>query len=221
MTTTSGIRQVDLAGAPAIPGLRSRYFADVADYEALAVLFAAANQADQVPWFPTARNVELEMSGGDGADPVNDIVLVEVDGRLVAGTGVERLLRDGGPTYDIWGAIDPAYRRRGRWHRAPALDDGPRACPGITRGPPHGRPRGAARTRRPAIALLAGPGSRRSPLLPDARTGLDDVPRSPRQGLEIRPSPRTVAHDLQRRERSASAIAGAIARWATRTSDGP
>ena len=53
------------------------------------------------------------MGGGDGADPVNDIVLVEVDGRLVAGTGVERLVRDGGPTYDIWGAVDPAYRRRG------------------------------------------------------------------------------------------------------------
>ena len=113
MTTTSGIRQVDLAGAPAIPGLRSRYFADVSDYEALAVLFGAANQADQVPWFPTARNVELEMGGGDGANPVDDIVLVEVDGRLVAGTGVERLLPDGVPTYDIWGAVDPAYRRRG------------------------------------------------------------------------------------------------------------
>ena len=151
MTTTSGIRQVDRAGAPAIPGLRSRYFADVSDYEALAVLFGAANQADQVPWFPTARNVELEMGGGDGADPVNDILLVEVDGRLVAGTGVERLLPDGVPTYDL----------------------APRSCAGRWTTPVSGhhariraRPSGcgaSARTRRPAIARsLRRPGSRPS-----------------------------------------------------------
>ena len=192
MTTMRGMRQVDLAGAPAIPGLRSRFFADTSDYEALAALFGAANQADQVPWFPTARNVELEMSGGDGADPVNDIVLVEVDGRLVAGTGLERTLRDVGPTYDIWGAVDPAYPPSRPGDRAPAA--------GLWTTRVSGR-RARIRARRSTCgafsedtetghrALLDGAGFetvRHFFLM--LRAGLDDVPDAPLpEGLEIRP----------------------------------
>ena len=47
MTTMRGTRQVDLAGAPGDPGASSRFFADTSDYEALAALFGAANQADR------------------------------------------------------------------------------------------------------------------------------------------------------------------------------
>ena len=190
MTTTSGIRQVDLAGAPVIPGLRSRYFADASDYEALAVLFGAANQADQVPWFPTARNVELEMGGGDGADPVNDIVLVEVDGRLVAGTGVERKLRDGTPTYDIWGAVDPAYRRRGLgtallgWTMDHARVRASREDP---RTPVHLRGFSEdTETGHRALLVAAGFETVRHFFLM-LKAGLDDVPDAPLpEGLEIR-----------------------------------
>ena len=191
MTTMRGMRQVDLAGAPAIPGLRSRFFADTSDYEALASLFGVANQADQVPWFPTAQNIELEMGGGDGADPVNDIVLVEVDGRLVAGTGLERTLREDGPTYDIWGAVDPAYRRRGlgtallRWTMAQARVRASREDPrtavhvrGFTEDTETGH-----------RALLEAAGFRTvRHFFLMRRTGLDDVPDAPLpQGLEIRP----------------------------------
>ncbi len=191
MTTMRGIRQVDLPEAPAIPGLRSRFFADASDYEALAALFGVANEADQIPWFPTAQNVELEMGGGDGADPVNEIVLVEVDGRLVAGTGLERTLRDGGPTYDMWGLVDPAYRRRGlgtallRWTmdhaRVRASREDPRTAVHI---------RGFTEdTETGHRALLAGAGFqtvRHFFLM--RRTGLDDIPDAPLpDGLEIRP----------------------------------
>jgi mycothiol synthase len=182
---------VDLAGAPAIAGLRSRYFADATDYEALAVLFGAANQADEVPWFPTARNVELEMGGGDGADPVNDIVLVEVDGRLVAGTGVERKLRDGTPTYDIWGAVDPAYRRRGLgtallgWTMDHARVRASREDP-LTAVNVRGFTEDSETGHR---ALLAGAGFetvRHFFLM--LKAGLDDIPEAPiPEGLEIRP----------------------------------
>ena len=218
MTTMRGVRPVDLAGAPAIPGLRSRFFADTSDYEALAALFAAANQADQVPWFPTARNVELEMGGGDGADPVNDIVLVEVDGRLVAGTGVERKLRDGSPTYEIWGAVDPAYRRRGLGTVAPGLDDGPRACPGVARGSAHAPSTCGAfsedtETGHRALLAAAGFETVRHFFLM-RRTGLDErtrtrrCPRASRSGR----SPRTSGARSSTPRTRRSAITGAIAR---------
>ncbi len=191
MTTMRGVGQVVLAEAPAIPGLRSRFFADTSDYEALAALFGAANQADQVPWFPTARNVELEMSGGDGADPVNDIVLVEVDGRLVAGTGLERKLRDGTPTYDIWGAVDPAYRRRGLgtallgWTLDHARVRASREDP---RTPIHVRGFSEdTETGHRALLVRAGFETVRHFFLM-LKAGLDEVPDAPLpEGLEIRP----------------------------------
>jgi mycothiol synthase len=186
-----GIRQVDLAGAPAIPGLRSRYFASASDYEALATLFGVVNQADRVPWFPTAQNIELEMGGGDGADPVNDIVLVEVDGRLVAGTGLERTLRDVGPTYDIWGAVDPAFRRRGlgtallRWTMDHARVRASREDPHT---PIHVRGfTEDTETGHRALLEAAGFETVRHFFLM-RRAGLNDIPDAPLpEGLEIRP----------------------------------
>jgi mycothiol synthase len=113
VTTTTRIRPAQLEGAPPIPGLRARYFTDASDWSHLAELFIAANLADGVPWIPSAQTVELEMGGGDGADPVDDFVIVEVDGRVVAASGVARKVRDDIPTYELWGAVDPAFRRRG------------------------------------------------------------------------------------------------------------
>ena len=112
MTTTRG-RQIDLKAAPPIPGLHARAFAGASDYEHLAELFCAANTYDDVPWQPTAENIRLEMDGADGADPVDDVVIVEVDGRVVAASGVERKVRDDVPTYEVWGSVEPASRRRG------------------------------------------------------------------------------------------------------------
>ena len=53
------------------------------------------------------------MEGSTGLDPKKDVVLAEVDGELVAATGVERVVRAGQPTYEIWGNVAPDYRRRG------------------------------------------------------------------------------------------------------------
>jgi mycothiol synthase len=113
VTATSRIRPLELEGAPPIPGLRARFFADASDYDHLARLMCAANAHDEVPYLPTAQNLQLDMDGSDGADPVGDVVLVEVDGRVVAASGVERKVRDNVPTYEIWGSVDPEFRRRG------------------------------------------------------------------------------------------------------------
>jgi mycothiol synthase len=113
VTTTSSTRGLQIEGAPPIPGLVVRAFGDAGDYERLSALWTAANALDGIPWLPTAQNLQVEMENAEGADPPTDIVLVEVDGRVVAATGVERVVRDDLPTYDIWGAVDPTYRRRG------------------------------------------------------------------------------------------------------------
>jgi mycothiol synthase len=68
---------------------------------------------DGVPWVPTAQNLSVEVGGADGVVPAEDIVIVELDGRVVAACGVDRVVRDGIPTYDAWGSVEPAIRRRG------------------------------------------------------------------------------------------------------------
>ncbi len=77
-----------------------------------------------MPWLPTAQQVQLAFDAEDGADPVHDVVLVEVGGHVVAATGVERAIRDDIPTYEMWGSVDPAFRRRGlgTWLMGWALD---------------------------------------------------------------------------------------------------
>ena len=112
-TTTSRIRPIDRAGAPAIPGLRARFFNDDSDFAPLAALYRAANAADEVPWLPTDEQVRLDFAGEEGNVPTEDIVFVEVGDDLVAATGVDRVLRDGVVTFELWGAVDPGYRRRG------------------------------------------------------------------------------------------------------------
>jgi mycothiol synthase len=106
-------RWVDLDGAPPIPGLRVRFFTDATDYGPLSALTIAANAFDEIPWLPTPAALQVEMEAMDGAIPVDDIVLVEVDDELVAAAGVERAVRDDVPTYEVWGAVHPAFRRRG------------------------------------------------------------------------------------------------------------
>jgi mycothiol synthase len=106
-------RWLELEGAPPIPGLRTRFFTDASDYERLSALMIEAHTLDGIPWLPTAQNLQVELDATEGADPVDDIVIVEIDGRAVAASGIERGVRDEVPTYEIWGVVDPAFRRRG------------------------------------------------------------------------------------------------------------
>ena len=53
------------------------------------------------------------MDAADGANPVDDVVFVEIDGRVVGAAGVERVVREDGPNYQIWGTVHPDVRRRG------------------------------------------------------------------------------------------------------------
>jgi mycothiol synthase len=113
MTATRQIRSLTLENAPAIPGLTVRHFHDASDYEHLSQLTVAASLEDGIPYLPTAQNLQIEMDAADGADPVDDMVIVELDGGVVAAAGVERVVREDVPNYQIWGTVHPDVRRRG------------------------------------------------------------------------------------------------------------
>ena len=104
---------VDLPAAPAIDGLRIRRYRDDTDNEAMAAMMRAANIADGIPWIPTADHLRLELGTSDGIDRALDLLIVELDGVVVANAGVERVLRDGRPMYQLFGHVHPAHRRRG------------------------------------------------------------------------------------------------------------
>ena len=113
MTATRQIRSLTLDDAPAIPGLQARYFQDASDFERLAELTIAASLEDGVPYLPTAQNLQVEMDAADGAIPSMTWSSSRVDGRVVGAAGVERVVREDGPKYQIWGTVHPDVRRRG------------------------------------------------------------------------------------------------------------
>ena len=191
MTATRSIRTVTLEDAPAIPGLMARHFHDASDYERLSELTVAASLEDGIPYLPTAQNLQVEMDAADGADPVDDMVLVELDGRVVAAAGVERVVRGDVPNYQIWGTVHPDVRRRGLgtallgWNLA-------RARVRASREDPLVRVELATFSEDSEVgqrALLAKAGFetvRHFFLM--RRQGLDDIPDAPLpDGLEIRP----------------------------------
>ena len=140
-----------------------------------------------------------------------------LDGRVIAASGLERVVRDDLPTYDMWGDVDPAYRTRGlgTWlmgwclrHarvRASREDPGTRVAVGTF----------AEDVEVGHRALIAATGLepvRHFFLM--RRTGLDDVPDAPLpEGLEIRPVDRGRSGGRSSTPRTRpSATTGAIAR---------
>lgn len=190
MTSPSDVRLVDLAGAPPIPGMRARVLRDDADYDQLSRLMSAANTYDGLPWLPTADNVRLEFQT-EGIDLASDVVLVEVGGRVIAMGKVDRVVREGLPIYEVWGAVLPSFRRRGlgtsllAWNmrraRARALDEPAGTSVSIGSF--------AEEVELGTRAILASAGFepvRHFFLM--HRDHLDDIPDTPLpEGLEIRP----------------------------------
>ena len=114
MTTMTEDTWLELADAPVIDGLRFRRpRGDDADYEAAAALITAANREDGILWVPTGRNLREEVENTPGIDLRSDIVVAEIDGRVVGDATVERVMRDGVATFEMAGHVLPEIRRRG------------------------------------------------------------------------------------------------------------
>jgi mycothiol synthase len=115
-TTTDGTNTIwlHIADAPPIAGIRFRRpRGDDTDYDAMAAVVTDACRADGIPWAPTGTHQREEIEGSEGLVLDQDLVLTEVDGAAIAESGVERRMLGGIPVYDVWGNVQPAYRRRG------------------------------------------------------------------------------------------------------------
>jgi mycothiol synthase len=130
------------------------------------------------------------MDAADGGRSVDDVVLVEVDRAVVAAAGVKRVVREQ-TQYEVWGAVDPGWRRRGlgTWLMAWAIDHATDRASRENAEEPVQLASFAEDSETGHRALLGvnGFGSVRHFFLMQRRR-LDDVPNVPLpDGFEIRP----------------------------------
>ena len=110
--TTTPNPSVDVAHAPAIAGLRfRRYRPD--DVGALAALQEVVEVADQTFEILGEAALANELANLADFDAPRDILLAEVDGRLVAASRRIRMVRDGAREFTTFGWVHPDWRRRG------------------------------------------------------------------------------------------------------------
>ncbi|HWP62748.1 MAG TPA: GNAT family N-acetyltransferase [Candidatus Binatia bacterium] len=194
---------VDPTLEPPIPGLRLRPWAGDTDAEAVAELKNRAYTFDRIERRTTGDLVRHELRTLPGFDLGADLVLAELDGRLVALARHHRELEsDGTPVHWLSGVVDPDLRGRGigrfLLHRNLAR------ARAVAAAAPSERPPVAsawlAETEAGAIALLEGEGFRPVRSFFDmVRPSLDDLPLAPLpEGLEIRPAtPETARRILE------------------------
>ena len=184
-------RVIDLGAAPPIPGLDARSFRDASDYALLARVICAASEHDGIPFLPTAHNLQIDMDDAAGLDPRKDVVIVSVGGTAIAMSIVKRVVRDEVPTYELEGAVVPAFRRRGLgtwlmgWSidhaRARAADEDPEGSVAL------GSFAEESEAGHRALLATAGFQPVRHFFLM-RRTGLEEIPEAPLpDGIEIRP----------------------------------
>lgn len=112
--TTGTTTWIEVPEAPPIPGLRFRRRREGdADPAAAARLLCAAAETDRIPWRPTTAEIREDWDQPTVLDPIDDLLLAEIDGQLVGYGLVERVVRDGVTVFSVDGAVDPAVRRRG------------------------------------------------------------------------------------------------------------
>jgi mycothiol synthase len=188
---TTNMPAAELADAPPIPGLRFRHFAMDRDLEALVDLLGESNLADQIDYLPNAESLRVELEHQPGFDPVRDLLLAEIDGRLVAATQQGARVRAGTVVHHLDGWVRPAHRRRGigrallHWSEARAREVAD-SWPG---GEPHAVGSWPDETQAGAIALFESEGYaivRYGFMM--VRPLTEPIPDAPLpDGLEIRP----------------------------------
>ena len=104
---------IDLA-APAIPGLRFRQYRGEADLPGMLSVYTAAHEADGLEEVTTLEQMQLNYATLVNCDPARDMVIAEIGDEIVAYARVFWTdLVEGGRTYENFGFVHPAWRRRG------------------------------------------------------------------------------------------------------------
>lgn len=108
-------RPVDIVvpGAPDIPGLRFRSYRGAVDLPALIEVMTAVEIADETFEIMSVDDLANWLANVNDFVPERDLLLAEVDGRVVAVAERTRTMRDGTRTYDTFGRVAPDQRRRG------------------------------------------------------------------------------------------------------------
>jgi mycothiol synthase len=104
---------IEVPGAPPISGLVFRAFRGATDISAVTELMNSVEVADGS--FEILSDAALSNYLANLADfePTRDLLLAEVDGRLVAVAQRLRVVRDDAVTYELLGWVHPDWRRRG------------------------------------------------------------------------------------------------------------
>lgn len=111
---TTAMRLVDPAGLPAVNGVLLRHTLDLdADLPALWAASDAARRADGELELTTLEGMTAYYRHFERCDPLTDLVVAEVDGRVAGYARVEwNDTNDGERWYESLGIVDPAFRRR-------------------------------------------------------------------------------------------------------------
>lgn len=157
--TTAGI-EVQLPDPPSVAGLRFRSFDMGRDVAPLADLIVEADLADQDNYLPSADDLRNELEHQAGFDPARDMLVAEVDGKLVGGTMRTARVRAGVVQHELDGWVRPEHRRRGigrallHWTEARSRE----AAGEWTGSEPHAITRWVSDTQTGAVALLEAEG---------------------------------------------------------------
>lgn len=107
---------IDLAvlSAPAVPGLSFRNYRGEEDLPAMLRVYTAVHDNDGLEEVTTLDQLKLNYATLVNCDPRRDLVLAEVDREVVAYARVFwNELVEGGRSYENFGFVHPAWRRRG------------------------------------------------------------------------------------------------------------
>jgi len=113
MTTSRPAIEMRVPDPPSIAGLRFRRVDLDADVDGLVALINASSTADDTEMAFSADEIRHDFAHKANFDIDRDVVVAELDGRLVGEVEVNVVVRDGIAVHSVVGWVHPDARRRG------------------------------------------------------------------------------------------------------------
>ncbi|MBN1581130.1 MAG: GNAT family N-acetyltransferase [Anaerolineae bacterium] len=103
-----------LPDAPDIPRLAFRSFRGESDFPRMVAVFEASREVDRFDWVITVDDVRREFDHLHNCDPVQDMLVAEIDGQMIAYSRVWwDQESEGDRVYTFIGLLVPEWRRKG------------------------------------------------------------------------------------------------------------